>query len=302
MPYGAAPEHLGEFPLDLSEVMYYLYLPVMMPCSPEPRLPSNVFRFWKLIDACSQHAPRRYNYVYLSARKGWATPDNPLNRPGFHCDGFGTDDLNYVWWVGPGTRFAIQKFHDISDDHVESLRQFEDQIDLYRVVSDLPERNLYALTPDVVHATPLIRPPGCMRQYVKVSLARDRAERYPHRPARLCGLGADHPCLTLPPAMTEPLTFPQLADPPAVTEPPISSQLTDPPALTLPPIFTADTEASVVRCSRLPSTILTSTTPLKAPSWRTPSIVTTPFIMLTDRPENDLPSITTVATASFPSC
>jgi hypothetical protein len=169
--YGNRPDWVGRFPIDLGEVMYYLYLPVKMPDDPQYRLPPNVSRCWGIIHAAIAHAaPKTYSYVYLSARMGWATPDNPLNRPGWHCDGFGTDDLNYVWWKGPGTRFAIQKFSNISIDHVASLAQFESQIDPESVVADLPECNLYALTPFVVHATPTISA-GCMRQYIKVSLS-----------------------------------------------------------------------------------------------------------------------------------
>lgn len=167
--YGKAPVLIGHYPFDLNEVMYYLYLPVQMDGS-GLRLPPNVECCRDMILRCVENAPQYYRYVYLSARKGWASPDNPLNRPGWHCDGFGTDDMNYVWWTGPGTRFAIQYFHEISDDHRVSLRQFETQIHPERIVS-FPEKGLYALDPTVVHATPLIAAPGCMRQFIKVSLS-----------------------------------------------------------------------------------------------------------------------------------
>lgn len=173
--YGDAPRHVGRFDFDLKEVMYYLYLPVRMGnapryTGPEIRIPPNVECCRPLIAAAMEAAPRRYRYAYLSARKGWATPDNPLNRPGWHCDGFGTDDMNYVWWSGPGTRFAVQPFKDISDDHVESLRQFDAQIQP-EYARSYPERALYELHPKVIHATPLIDAPGCMRQFVKISFS-----------------------------------------------------------------------------------------------------------------------------------
>lgn len=170
--YGKPPIALGRFNFDLREVMYYLYLPVSILGS-GIALPPNVQCCMPLIRKALEASPRRYRYVYLSARKGWASPDNPLNRPGWHCDGFGTDDMNYVWWSGPGTRFAVQRFTDISTDHVKSQSQFENQIDL-RTIIHPPERNLYALDPYVVHATPLIYPPGCMRQFIKISLSDHR--------------------------------------------------------------------------------------------------------------------------------
>ncbi len=114
--------------------------------------------------------------IRISQRpQGWATPDNPLNRPGWHCDGFGTNDMNYVWWNGPGTRFTLAEFHDVSSDHVRSMQQFDEQAERDpRHVYSPPVGNLYALTPSVVHATPIIGAPGCMRQYVKVSLSDER--------------------------------------------------------------------------------------------------------------------------------
>lgn len=170
--YGKPPVYVGHFDISLSEVMYYLYLPVSIGDS-GVRLPPNIACCGPLIHAAMKRAPRQYGHVYLSARKGWATPDNPLNRPGWHCDGFGTDDMNFVWWSGPGTRFAIQSFQDISDDHIVSLKQFDDQISVANVVS-FPEHGLYALDPEIVHATPLIGMPGCMRQFIKISLSDHR--------------------------------------------------------------------------------------------------------------------------------
>lgn len=174
MKYGQAPDSLGSFIGDLPEVMYYLYLPVIM--DGELRIPENLRSTRLIISAIAdarQRLNRRYRYAYITARKGWASPDNPLNRPGWHCDGFGSDDMNYVWWRGPGTRFAVQDFTDISTDHFLSVKQFEEQIDPAKIIHP-PEMCLYALNPFVVHATPLIEPPGCMRQFVKISLSDER--------------------------------------------------------------------------------------------------------------------------------
>lgn len=178
---GEAPVSVGHFDINLAEVMYYLYLPVRMPAPlselTRVRLPPNVECCRPLIEAALEATDHlHYDYVYLSARKGWATPDNPLNRPGWHCDGFGTDDLNFVWWRGPGTRFITGEW-DVSDDHVESLRQFDSLAagaESFDEIFSPPEATLYSLTPRVVHATPLIGAPGCMRQYVKVSLSNSR--------------------------------------------------------------------------------------------------------------------------------
>ena len=176
--YGKPPIFVADFDnVALPEVMHYLYLPVAMLGQDGIRLPNNLMGLRPMIFLAKRHVLAQeghgYKYVYLTARKGWASPDNPLNRPGWHCDGFGTKYLNYIWWSGPGTRFAVQKFKDISNNHLDSLRQFEEQIDATRIQNGT-ERGLYALDPFVVHATPLIEPPGCMRQFVKISFSDHR--------------------------------------------------------------------------------------------------------------------------------
>lgn len=176
MVFGKAPVYLGQFHTELTEMMYWLYLPVHMESQAlnkdDVRLPGSLEICRLLIDKAMAYTAYRYKYVYLSARKGWATPDNPLNRPGWHCDGFGTDDLNFVWWDGPGTRFALQPFEGIVSDHNRSMKQFDEQVDPTRVVG-YPEHGLYVIDPSVVHATPLIVSP-CMRQYVKISMSNHR--------------------------------------------------------------------------------------------------------------------------------
>lgn len=173
MIYGKLPVYLGHFGLDLPEVMYYLYLPISMEHS-EVRLPPNLECLSDMVsmsmDWTKKFHSRQYRYVYISARKGYATPDNPLNRPGWHCDGFGTDDLNFVWWQGPGTRFAYQSFEGIVSDHNRSIKQFDEQVQEKNVIT-YPEKGLYQIDPSVVHATPIIPPPGCFRQYVKISMS-----------------------------------------------------------------------------------------------------------------------------------
>lgn len=175
MIYGKLPIYLGQHDFSLREVMYYLYLPVKMGSS-RVLLPQNVEGCRQLIQHAIEWTAGQYgyyHYIYLSARKGWATPDNPLNRPGWHADGFGTDDLNFVWWEGPSTRFAIQRFTDISDSHTASLVQFNAQLHTDSIVT-YPEHGLYALDPSVVHATPVIPAAGCMRQYIKISMSDHR--------------------------------------------------------------------------------------------------------------------------------
>lgn len=193
--YGKPPVDCGHFPdVGLTEVMYYLYLPVFMrdvrpawDLTPSMvRTPPNLGDVRRLIfEAVLQEwkAGRfDWKYIYLSARKGWATPDNPLNRPGWHCDGFGSPDMNYIWWSGPGTRFAVGALPSISDDHIVSLEQFENLLDPRHLgfgikIETPPAKHLYQIDRYVVHATPVLRY-GCMRQFVKISFSNERYNLY----------------------------------------------------------------------------------------------------------------------------
>jgi len=191
--YGKPPVDCGHFPdVGLTEVMYYLYLPVRMRDvdiggQMTIRLPRNVSSVLPMIETaiCREELRgRSWRYIYLSARKGWATPDNPLNRPGWHCDGFGSPDMNYIWWSGPGTRFAVGNFPPISDDHIISMQQFEELLDIRgnppwsgRKTVTYPAKHLYQIDRYVVHATPQLTE-GCMRQFVKISFSNERYNLY----------------------------------------------------------------------------------------------------------------------------
>jgi hypothetical protein len=157
--------------------MHYLYLPVVMPGHRGVRLPERLQFLRPIVDlVCAQEdiaVSLPDYYVYVTARRGWASPDNPLNRPGWHSDGFGTNDVNYIWADRFPTRFAIQEFVDISDNHVDSLRQFEEQSDEDSVVV-YPDCSLLRLDPEVIHATPVVPPPGGERSFFKISVSSER--------------------------------------------------------------------------------------------------------------------------------
>lgn len=181
--YGTPPVAVAAFELDeWTEFLHYLYLPVVLPESVQGIVLPRRLRFLHdVVTAAMLDAAIRLgrdlndDHIYVTARRGHATPDNPLNRPGWHCDGFGTDDVNYVWWDRWPTRFAVGEFTDISSDHHESMRQFDAQAPALEPVTPLPQdRTLYRLDPFCVHTTPAIPPEGGMRSFVKVSISRHR--------------------------------------------------------------------------------------------------------------------------------
>lgn len=208
--YGEAPTDLGELALpEWAEFMHYLYLPVRIPerdgarvglgidCDAHRVPTGSQFavperlgflgpHLWTAIRDAAATAPHLSDpYVYVTARRGFATPGNPLNRPGWHCDDFGGTDLNYIWSDRWPTRFLLSDgvpLH-VSADDVESMDDMNRLASiatnhpagtgLPRIASGFTE-HLTRLTPYVIHDTPIIEPPGGMRSFFKISISTHR--------------------------------------------------------------------------------------------------------------------------------
>lgn len=177
MEYGNPPHLMGTFDLDWHEFMHYMYLPVYIDgVANGVTIPPRLRFAESLVMLAIREEQRRGNIwdnIYVTARRGFATPGNPLNRPGWHSDGFGTEDINYVWTDRYPTWFAIQEFTDISDDHVLSAQQFEEQVDGYKCKT-YPDKTLMRLDPSVIHAAPEIPAPGGVRSFFKVSFSNEK--------------------------------------------------------------------------------------------------------------------------------
>lgn len=196
--YGSAPVDLGPLNLEWDEFMHYLYLPVRLPNrdggskdEDDITLPARLeFLRSPAYDVLNDaiRAPHlRDPYVYVTARRGYASPGNPLNRPGWHCDDFGGTDLNYIWSDTYPTRFLLCDAPlMISDDDQQSMRDMEAAADAacqdaacqecdrgLRIEEGEPG-HLLRLDPYVIHDTPIIPAPGGMRSFFKISVSSHR--------------------------------------------------------------------------------------------------------------------------------
>lgn len=186
--YGAAPKDLGELKLDTSEMMFWLYLPIKMPGTFLPELPENLRQYQHIVDRCMDDVimddainPRgdrwTQSYVYLSVKVLHVTPGAPGNRPGWHSDGFLTDDLNYIWADRNPTEFFItadhKRFH-VPEDHAQSMEWFDQQATCRPCAGDHLEyakvNHLYRLDQTVIHRVSLNVDSG-KRAFVKVSVS-----------------------------------------------------------------------------------------------------------------------------------
>ena len=174
--YGRAPTILGNFNCTPNEMMFYQYLPIQTPERLffedllEPRLQGFtdlIFTSLKDYYDLKQKLPK---YVYLTAKHLFVTRHFSGNRPGYHTDGYGTDDINYIWYDKDPTVFCIQPYvlfdtssHDIAMNTFELQSRKENE-------TTYPINSLLRLDPFVVHKVPEVTEEG-YRTFVKVSMS-----------------------------------------------------------------------------------------------------------------------------------
>jgi len=173
MEYGTKPEVIGTFEIECKEMMFCMYLPIKMIDSLWIRIPEPMSPFQPLIEAMLEHEMKHIEskYIYITAKHIYATPDNVGNRAGYHSDGFGTDDINYIWTNKYPTVFCVQDF-DISQDCAISMQQMKEQVKVENEII-YPENTLLKLDQGVIHRTPTITEGG-MRTFVKISVSREK--------------------------------------------------------------------------------------------------------------------------------
>lgn len=175
--YGALPVDLGLVDLSPSEMMFWLYCPIKLPRQMDCVVPKSLRQFTPIINAaikdCSNIVYDRY--VYITAKTLWATSENPGNRPGWHSDGFLTDDLNYIWCdANPTVFFHDGVNHAFISDHKDSLSEM-DALCEPNVQSQfaMPVKHLLRLDQAVLHKVATNINPG-VRTFVKISVSRYR--------------------------------------------------------------------------------------------------------------------------------
>lgn len=180
--YGNPPVDLG--PIDLSpvEMMAWLYCPIKEPGGVVV-LPPNLEQFRPIVDRvfldCMGLRDKNSfghwtpGWVYITAKTLWVTPEAPGNRPGWHCDGFMTDDLNYVWSDTNGTLFCEpEELTEFTQDHRASLAEMTAFAEsMPHRQRTYPDKHLLRLDETVLHRVADVHKEG-MRSFVKVSVSR----------------------------------------------------------------------------------------------------------------------------------
>lgn len=168
------PKGLGHFPIKSEQVLYYLYYPVKWPGLSGVSVPRQLAFATPLLLKVLEDEPERTRneYIYITAKKMYIGGGVTANRPGWHCDGFMSDDLNYVWYDNTPTVFNCGQF-SISPDHKLSLEEFALQA---RAKYDYicPNEHLLKLDSSVIHRVNLDVPEQIMRTFVKLTVSKER--------------------------------------------------------------------------------------------------------------------------------
>lgn len=164
------PEVVGIYHLECPEMMFVQYIPICI--DGRWAVPANLH--WTeplVIDAadneeCSYKS--NFKYVYLTVKHMYQAAGESYNRHGMHIDGFGTDDINYVWSDSTPTEFYVQEF-DLPEDHSESMdAMYKQAISTCQVL--FPNNTLLRLDNTMVHRVSPYGKSG-MRTFVKISFS-----------------------------------------------------------------------------------------------------------------------------------
>ena len=176
--YGALPASIGSKHIDCGELMLYLYLPIKLAGCTAIQIEKRLECFSDLLGAiCCDYIGYRglddfvESYIYLTAKRNYVAPGSNLNRPGWHSDGYLTDDINYVWYDSVPTIFNSSPFALSPDDSL-SMREMEEQAQPYNNHS-FPEGSILRLDQFNVHR-PGEATSSLIRTFVKVSFSKDK--------------------------------------------------------------------------------------------------------------------------------
>lgn len=176
--YGEAPKQCGKFVCEAHEMMFYQDMPIKMPgeyrVATEPRLSI----FDKLCGAAAglfigEYGLDRYmsGHAYISAKRLFQTRECTFNRQGWHSDGFGSDDINFIWYDKTPTVFNLSEF-DLPNDDVESMAAMNAQALQHNDVT-YESGTLLRLNQFCIHRLALPEAPE-IRTFVKVTFSKDK--------------------------------------------------------------------------------------------------------------------------------
>lgn len=164
---GYAPTILGEYDIVCPEMMFVQDMPVIMPGS-DLRLPKNLSFIEPLFEKIQYSA--KADYVYVSCKSMFTTVQS-RGRPGWHLDGFGTDDINYIWSDDFPTEF-YNEIIEVTDDPIISRVDMLESVD-ERNITTYPNKNLLVMDNKCIHRVSVDKREG-FRTFIKITVSKNQ--------------------------------------------------------------------------------------------------------------------------------
>jgi hypothetical protein len=167
------PINIGEFVTPCSELMYVLYLPIKLAGQHKVTIPKSLLGYEQFVKMCLDYEGKSADgkYVYITVKSLWVEPKCIGGRLGWHTDGFGTDDINYVWTDRCPTEFCNQEFF-LSDDHNIAMQDMNSQARKENIVK-YPELDAIRINSSHVHRCPENVSSG-YRTFARVSISNNK--------------------------------------------------------------------------------------------------------------------------------
>lgn len=183
--HSTVPESLGEFHVHNKEYCQYLYLPIKMADGfdivLEPRLKFLENMIYAAIDHECYHKSLDWitgKYIYLTVKQTLVPKGLDQNRPGWHSDGFGTNDVQFIWFNKWPTEFLIGDY-EVSKDDIMSMEEMKCHEDGYYLhgrqppLYEPPPFHLYRIDQNNIHRT-VPAPETGVRLFVKITISEHR--------------------------------------------------------------------------------------------------------------------------------
>ncbi|ADG59958.1 hypothetical protein Acj9p058 [Acinetobacter phage Acj9] len=144
----------------------------------EYQIPANIEHIvWEAIAAVHELNEQLYNddwlyNCYLTLKHEYVNPSSTGTRPGWHIDGFMSDQKNFIWSDCLPTQVALGDFK-LSLHHDLSLHEMERDV-RGRPIVQLASKMMYELDQEVVHA-PVVNETSSpiLRTFLKLTYTKD---------------------------------------------------------------------------------------------------------------------------------
>ncbi|WP_343321445.1 hypothetical protein [Sphingobacterium multivorum] len=190
--YGSEPIEIAtDVVVDNDQMYFYQYLPIKLAGFTDSiALPKQLDRLNLIIekvvkDFQSKVLKPKYgvtykslneyrdHYIYLTAKCLYIKSGENLNRLGWHCDGFMSDDINYIWCDCIPTEYVIGTF-ELIQDHRESIEQMNRLFYNSEPLKCKPN-SIYRLDETVIHRCDYNHSKDAvLRHFVKVSFSKEK--------------------------------------------------------------------------------------------------------------------------------